>query len=82
MLAMQVVVRKNPDATTDEERSRLETVGRFHTGVFINRICQGSLVSSKNANRAGAPRVQAFPSDSLVLVLCNSVAWANMLIVA
>jgi hypothetical protein len=40
----QVVVRKNPDATTDEERSRLETVGRFHTGVFINRITQGSLV--------------------------------------
>jgi DNA damage-binding protein 1 len=38
-------VRKNPDATTDEERSRLETVGRFHTGVFINRISQGSLVS-------------------------------------
>lgn len=47
MLVVQVVVRKNPDATTDEERSRLETVGRFHTGVFINRICQGSLVSSK-----------------------------------
>jgi hypothetical protein len=43
---VQVVVRKNPDATTDEERSRLETVGRFHTGVFINRISQGSLVST------------------------------------
>lgn len=39
-------MRKNPDATTDEERSRLETVGRFHTGVFINRISQGSLVSA------------------------------------
>lgn len=39
-----VVVRKNPDATTDDERSRLETVGRFHTGVFINRISPGSLV--------------------------------------
>lgn len=40
-------MRKNPDATTDEERSRLETVGRFHTGVFINRISQGSLVSKE-----------------------------------
>jgi hypothetical protein len=45
VVCLQVVVRKNPDATTDEERSRLETVGRFHTGVFINKISQGSLVS-------------------------------------
>ena len=44
-------MRKNPDATTDEERSRLETVGRFHTGVFINRISQGSLVSSTRGGR-------------------------------
>lgn len=46
---LQVVVRKNPDATTDEERSRLETVGRFHTGVFINRISQGSLVRGQGS---------------------------------
>ncbi|KAF8072489.1 DDB1A [Scenedesmus sp. PABB004] len=39
-----VVVRKNPDAATDEERARLEVVGRFHTGEFVNRIRPGSLV--------------------------------------
>lgn len=39
-----VVVRKNPDAATEEERARLETVGRFHTGEFVNRLRPGSLV--------------------------------------
>lgn len=37
-------MRKNPDAATDEERARLEVVGRYHTGEFINRIRPGSLV--------------------------------------
>jgi DNA damage-binding protein 1 len=40
----QVVVRKNPDAATDEERARLEVVGRFHCGEFVNRLRPGSLV--------------------------------------
>ncbi|KAF6263102.1 mono-functional DNA-alkylating methyl methanesulfonate N-term-domain-containing protein, partial [Scenedesmus sp. NREL 46B-D3] len=39
-----VVVRKNPDAATDEERARLEVVGRFHCGEFVNRLRPGSLV--------------------------------------
>jgi DNA damage-binding protein 1 len=42
--APQVVVRKNPDAATDEERARLEVVGRFHCGEFVNRLRPGSLV--------------------------------------
>lgn len=37
-------VRRNPDAATDEDRSRLETVGRYHLGEFINRFQHGSLV--------------------------------------
>ncbi|GAX83262.1 hypothetical protein CEUSTIGMA_g10688.t1 [Chlamydomonas eustigma] len=38
------VVRKNPDATTDEERARLEVVGEYHVGEFVNTIRRGSLV--------------------------------------
>ena len=38
------VVRKNGDASTDEERQRLETVGEFHLGEFVNRFRRGSLV--------------------------------------
>jgi DNA damage-binding protein 1 len=37
-------VRKNSDAATDEERGRLEVVGEFHLGEFVNRFRHGSLV--------------------------------------
>eukprot|EP00271_Cylindrocystis_brebissonii_P010251 TRINITY_DN26392_c0_g1_i1.p1 TRINITY_DN26392_c0_g1~~TRINITY_DN26392_c0_g1_i1.p1 ORF type:complete len:1092 (+),score=241.19 TRINITY_DN26392_c0_g1_i1:211-3486(+) len=37
-------VRKNSDAATDEERSRLEVIGEFHLGEFINKFRHGSLV--------------------------------------
>lgn len=37
-------VRKNSEGTTDEERSRLEVVGEYHLGEFINRFRHGSLV--------------------------------------
>uniref|UniRef100_A0A7S0WJG8 DNA damage-binding protein 1 n=1 Tax=Chlamydomonas leiostraca TaxID=1034604 RepID=A0A7S0WJG8_9CHLO len=38
------VVRKNLDATSDEERQRLELVGEFHLGEFVNRFRPGCLV--------------------------------------
>lgn len=37
-------VRKNSEGATDEERSRLEVVGEYHLGEFINRFRHGSLV--------------------------------------
>lgn len=37
-------VRKNNDATTDEEKKRLEVVGVFHVGEYINAFQHGSLV--------------------------------------
>ncbi|KAL2629921.1 hypothetical protein R1flu_014607 [Riccia fluitans] len=37
-------VRKNSDAATDEERGRLEIVGEYHLGEFVNRFRHGSLV--------------------------------------
>ena len=39
-----MVLRNNSDAATDEERARLQTVGCFHLGEFINAIRHGSLV--------------------------------------
>lgn len=47
-------MRKNPDAATDEERARLESIGRFHTGEFINRIRPGSLVMRLPDSELGA----------------------------
>jgi DNA damage-binding protein 1 len=38
------VVRKNSEAATDEERSRLDVIGQFHLGEFVNRFRHGSLV--------------------------------------
>eukprot|EP01094_Clydonella_sp_ATCC50884_P028366 TRINITY_DN848_c0_g1_i1.p1 TRINITY_DN848_c0_g1~~TRINITY_DN848_c0_g1_i1.p1 ORF type:complete len:1089 (-),score=323.39 TRINITY_DN848_c0_g1_i1:272-3538(-) len=37
-------VRKNADAATDEERGRMELVGEFHLGDYVNRFRHGSLV--------------------------------------
>jgi hypothetical protein len=35
-------VRKNADATTEEDRERLEVCGGFHTGEFVNAIKPGT----------------------------------------
>jgi len=35
-------LRKNSDAATDEERRRLEVVGEFHLGEFVNRFRHGT----------------------------------------
>ncbi|KAI3800731.1 hypothetical protein L1987_28825 [Smallanthus sonchifolius] len=37
-------VRKNSEGATDEERGRLEVVGEYHLGEFVNRFRNGSLV--------------------------------------
>ena len=37
-------LRRQSDAATDEERSRLEVVGEYHVGEFVNRFRRGSLV--------------------------------------
>ncbi|XP_022762655.1 DNA damage-binding protein 1a-like [Durio zibethinus] len=39
-----LTVRKNSEGATDEERGRLEVVGEYHLGEFVNRFCHGSLV--------------------------------------
>uniref|UniRef100_A0A1D1YWE8 DNA damage-binding protein 1 n=2 Tax=Anthurium amnicola TaxID=1678845 RepID=A0A1D1YWE8_9ARAE len=46
-------VRKNSDAATDEERGRLEVVGEYHLGEFINRFRHGSLVMRLPDSEAG-----------------------------
>uniref|UniRef100_A0A1D1ZT42 DNA damage-binding protein 1 n=1 Tax=Auxenochlorella protothecoides TaxID=3075 RepID=A0A1D1ZT42_AUXPR len=38
------VVHKGDDAAPDEERTRLEVIGQYHVGEFINRFQKGSLV--------------------------------------
>ena len=37
-------VKKNSEAATDDERRKLEVVGQFHVGDFVNRFRRGSLV--------------------------------------
>ncbi|GKC15157.1 DNA damage-binding protein 1a [Tanacetum coccineum] len=37
-------VRKNSEGATDEERGRLEVVGEYHLGEFVNRFRHSSLV--------------------------------------
>ena len=37
-------VRKNDDAVAEEDRCRLQIVGQYHLGDFVNKFRQGSLV--------------------------------------
>ncbi|OAY75001.1 DNA damage-binding protein 1a [Ananas comosus] len=46
-------VRRNSDAATDEERGRLEVVGEYHLGEFVNRFRHGSLVMRLPDSEAG-----------------------------
>lgn len=46
-------VRKNSDGATDEERGRLEVVGEYHLGEFVNRFRHGSLVMRLLDSEAG-----------------------------
>lgn len=41
-------VQRNSGAVSDEERGRLETVGEYHLGEFVNRFRYGSLVMQNN----------------------------------
>lgn len=41
------VAHKNSDAATDEERTKLEMVGEFHLGEFVNRFRHGILLFHK-----------------------------------
>ena len=46
---------RNSDASTDEERSRLDVAGEFHLGEFVNRFRRGSLVAkSRDAGEVEA----------------------------
>ncbi|KAG1687986.1 hypothetical protein DVH05_004505 [Phytophthora capsici] len=43
-------VQRNSGAASDEERGRLDTVGEFHLGEFVNRFRYGSLVMQNNSS--------------------------------
>lgn len=48
-------VQRNSGAVSDEERGRLETVGEYHLGEFVNRFRYGSLVmQNSSASSAGS----------------------------
>lgn len=41
-------VKKNSETASDEERRKLEVIGQYHLGEFINRFRRGSLVMKLN----------------------------------
>jgi len=60
------VTRRNSDATTDDERARLEVVGEFHLGEFVNRFRHGSL--AMHVTESGAA-----PLPTLLFATVNGV---------
>lgn len=53
-------VQRNSGAVSDEERGRLETVGEYHLGEFVNRFRYGSLVMQ---NATALPTTSSSSSD-------------------
>jgi len=39
-----LTIRRNVEGATDEDRSRMEAIGRWHAGDQINKIAQGALI--------------------------------------
>lgn len=53
-----LTLRRNDDAPTDEERARLDTVGVYHVGEYINVFRKGSLVMRPSAQDEDVPQVE------------------------
>ena len=43
---------RNSRAVNDDERQRLEVVGEFHLGEFVNRIRRGSLTMQASGRKS------------------------------
>jgi len=48
------VLRRNPDADSEEVRSRLDTIGLFNLGEMVNKFIRGSLVIPNNSSNASS----------------------------
>lgn len=59
------VLRYNPNATTEQARVRLDTVGQYHLGESVNKMMGGSLVmpSSSSTRSAGTGSSGKVASD-------------------
>ncbi|CAH2080609.1 unnamed protein product [Thlaspi arvense] len=60
-------VRKNSEGATDEEQGRLEVVGKYHLGEFVNRFRHGSLVMRLPDSDAGQIPTIIFGTDNGVI---------------
>ncbi|KAK8960477.1 DNA damage-binding protein 1a [Platanthera guangdongensis] len=67
-------VRKNSDGATDEERGRLEVVGEFHLGEFVNRFRHGSLVMRLPDSETGGIPTVIFGTVNGVIGIAASLA--------
>lgn len=66
-------VRKNSEGATDEERGRLEVVGEYHLGEFVNRFRHGSLVMRLPDSEVGQIRTVIFGTINGVIGVIASL---------
>ncbi|KAK8530110.1 hypothetical protein V6N12_060866 [Hibiscus sabdariffa] len=64
-----LTVRKNSEGATDEKRNRLEVVGEYHLGEFVNRFHHGSLVVRFPDSEAGQIPTVIFARSMASLVI-------------
>jgi len=69
-----MTVRKNSEATTDEERLRLEPAGCFHLGEFVNRFRHGSLVMKLPDTEASNVRTMLYGSVNGALGVIGTIS--------
>ncbi|XAR59373.1 hypothetical protein NMG60_11015195 [Bertholletia excelsa] len=66
-------VRKNSEGATDEEQGRLEVVGKYHLGEFVNRFRHGSLVMRLPDSDVGQIPTIIFATDNGVIGVIASL---------
>lgn len=76
------VCRKNADAASDDERARLEVVGEFHLGEFVNTFRRGSLVMRAADSELGAVPTMLYGTQNGVIGVLAQLPQAQFALLA
>lgn len=66
-------VKRNSDCATDEDRQRLEVVGQYHLGEFVNKFRRGSLVMQLPDSETAAIPTKIFGTINGVIGIVASI---------
>ncbi|KAJ3326837.1 DNA damage-binding protein 1a, partial [Blyttiomyces sp. JEL0837] len=65
------LLRKQSEAAAEEDKRRLELVGQYHTGEFINKIRHGSLSFGSDENKHVVKRLLFCSVNGMIGIICQ-----------